>query len=76
MLEGIVCLSISIEILSGNIGPSILITIGYTKGFGTTFVTRLLRDCKNTFILTFHTGKLKIKRRRGLNAIGHGCKCL
>ena len=57
--QGIVCLSICIKLLSGNIGPSVLITNGYNKGLVTALATRLLKDCKNTVILTFHMGKLR-----------------
>ena len=57
--QGIVCPNISVKLFRGNIGPSVLITRGALNGLVTAFATRLLKDYKNTIILTFHIEKLR-----------------
>jgi len=44
----------------------VLITIGYTKGLVTAFVTRLPEDYKNIIILTFHMRKLRPSNLEGV----------
>ena len=67
------CLSVDVKLLGGNIRPSVLIIIGTLNGLVVAFATRLLRDCKNTIILTFHMRKLRPSNLGGdlmLSAMG------